>query len=177
VDKYTSDVTTVTDQRNVARFNITSYYTRLFITRFRLRRVESTFWSFNDKISMSNLANGTPTEIGELIGVLWFLLLGVTGAHINGLDWSKLPVDPLGLWLAGMKVFVSADTFQWPFFWFSIFFLTGRSFRLYFRWFSSSGLQNESSSGCLMPEIGQGFLHVNLTRNSEFRLRCYQVCL
>lgn len=25
------------------------------------------------------------TETGELIGVLWFLLLGVTGAHMKGL--------------------------------------------------------------------------------------------
>lgn len=59
--------------------------------------------------------------------------MGVTGAHMKGLLWSKLPVDPLGLWLTGMNVFVSAGTFQCPFFWFSIFFFAGRSFKLYFR--------------------------------------------
>lgn len=101
-------------------------------------------------ISILYLTHAKHTETGELMGVLWFLL-GVTGAHMNGLDWSKLPVDPFGLWLAGMKVFVSAGTFQWPFFWFSIFFLTGRSFKLYLRWFGSSGLQNDNSSGCLTP--------------------------
>lgn len=74
---------------------------------------------------------------------------------MNGLLWSRLPLDPLGLWLAGMNVFVSGCVVHCPFLWFlwfSIFFLTGRSLRLYFRWLGSSGLQSESSSGCLIPE-------------------------
>lgn len=90
------------------------------------------------------------TVMGELIGVLWVLLFGVTGAHMKGLLWSKLPFDPRGLCVTGINVFVSAGTCH-PFFWFSIFFFAGRSFKLYFKWQSSSGLQNDNSSGCLIP--------------------------
>jgi len=83
---------------------------------------------------------------GELIGVvaalwLWLFLGGETGAHKKGVEllFSRELFELCGS--AAIKVLVSAGT--WPF---SIFFL-GRSFKLYFRWFGSKGLQNDSSSG------------------------------
>jgi len=89
---------------------------------------------------------------GELIGVelalwLWLFLGGETGAHKNGVEllFSRELLELCGS--AGINVFVSAG--MWPF---SALFL-GISFKLYFKWLGSRGLQNDNSSGWRIPTI------------------------
>jgi hypothetical protein len=88
---------------------------------------------------------------GELIGVvvalwLWLFLGGETGAHRKGVEllFSKELLELCGS--AAINVLVSAGMCP-----FSILF-RGISFRLYFKWFGSSGLQKDNSSGWRIPD-------------------------
>jgi hypothetical protein len=100
--------------------------------------------SKNDRYGLTEL-------IGELIGVTppwWLLRGGDTGAHKNGAE-LLLSSELFELWAVsvGIKVFVSGAV-ELPFSWWR---LRGRSFKLYFKWFGSRGLQKDSSSGWRKP--------------------------
>jgi hypothetical protein len=108
---------------------------------------------------------------GELIGVelalwLWLFLGGETGAHKNGVEllFSRELLELCGS--AGINVFVSAG--MWPF---SALFL-GMSFKLYFKWLGSRGLQNDNSSGWRIPTIFTLTKHFKIINSNSYQALC-----